>query len=52
MKDLIAKIDGIINDIKGAEVWSYVKNAVEKIKSLLGYLGEEDAYNFVDILTK
>ena len=52
MKELLDKIDGILNDIASADLWGYVKNAVEKIKSLLGYLGEEDAYNFVDILTK
>lgn len=52
MKELLDKIDGILNDIASADLWGYVKNAVNKLKELLAYLGEDDAVKFVDILTK
>lgn len=52
MQEMIAKIDAFIEEIAAASVWGYVKNVIDKIKELLKYEGEDEAVEFVDIMTK
>ncbi len=51
MKPLLDKIDAFLNDIVKADVWKYVKNFIDKIRGILEKKGDDDAVEFIDVMT-
>lgn len=48
--EFVTKIGDFLNELNESDLWKYIQNVVEKVKTLLDKKGEDDAKTLVEII--